>query len=150
MTQERDNMHAAGGAFMAAAMARENEAAATKQKAVRTNMATLTQAENYKLVNWLHTRTPVWGETVNDITAAASVLNIPRLNREHIRNRLSEHDETLPKASPPVRELTVHERLENAEKALAIIAKHLTVSEATPPELAFLADYYNTNQQGVV
>lgn len=163
MSKDRDALHAAGGNFIAQQIASEGRGsnaahevaliaqAANPKRVARNPRTYLDMVDDHDLVAWLHRREPKWGETFREVFEEArdAFPRMDKLNADHIRTRMERFADRLPKAHPPVVPLTLEERLAKAEKALAIIAKTLTVAEGTPPELAYLADYYNTNEQGV-
>lgn len=139
MNTNRDAMHAAGGAVFAGQAAAERaQSEQPRKRAPRQHVATLTQAENYKLVAWLHKRTPVFGETVQDILNESGGLGIERLNREHIRNRLAEHADTLPVAKQPV---TPETRIDRLERMLAMHLLGMRSGTFTPEVSAELVNF---------
>jgi hypothetical protein len=112
----------------------------TKQEPKEKRKVLMT-VDDFKLNQWLHNREPVWNETPADILEQAKALSIDGLNVRHIQHRLEAFADTLPKASPPVRELTIIERLERVEKGLAIFAQHIVGSDLTIVDRAWLADF---------
>lgn len=123
METNRDAMHAAGGSFMACQLQREQGASAaapTTEKPKREPRAVLNLREDYDLTAWMHGREPKWGETPADIfeQARAALPQITKMNVDHVKTRLDALSETLPKATPPVRELSDKERIERLEKII--------------------------------
>jgi hypothetical protein len=154
METNRDAMHAAGGAFIvgqqkaeaATPVARTDNAhteRAAAQREARGPRAVLDLREDYDLIAWMHCREPKWGETAADIfeQARAALPKITKLNVDHIKTRLDALSETLPKATPPVRELTLEERIARTEKGLSIFAHWMLEAQSTAPQLAWLADF---------
>ncbi len=154
--QNRDVVHAAGGDFMTRQLAKEGSAMAAenskqeqlaKEATPRKGRSVLSMAEDYRLCQWLHARQPKRGETPVDVFKEAAELSIAILNADHIRTRLSELADTLPKAPEP--SLTIYERIERLERLGAIIARQRIGGDpANVAELAFLADFEHNVKNG--
>lgn len=128
----RDQMHAAGGAFVTGQMSKEST---EKPSQARKPRSTLTQAEDFKLTMWMHQRTPKWGEKAVDICAEAVLeLGMPQLNKDHIYTRLAAHADTLPKASPPIEPASIEARLLDAERFNVIVYESLFNGRTVSPE----------------
>lgn len=85
----------------------------------------LDMVDDHDLVGWLHRREPKWNETFRDVfeEAREAFPNMEKLNAEHIRTRMERFADRLPKAVPPVRELTSEERIERLEKIVSLLLR---------------------------
>lgn len=151
MTQQRDDMHATGGAVMAAQLEREKASAAVasseKKRVARSSRTYLDMVDDHDLVDWLKTRTPKWGETLQEVfeEAREAFPKMDKLNRDHIRTRMEKFADRLPKASPPVVPLTVEQRLERAERLLAHFAGWLAAGDMSQEGRNEVAAYYTNS-----
>lgn len=100
--------------------------------------------EDYELTDWMHTRTPTWGESAPEIFEQAKIAlpHIDKLNVDHIKTRLAAFIETLPKAAPPVRELSFYERIDRLENLLSILCKDRIDNSATSADLAVMDGFW--------
>lgn len=128
----RDEMHAAGGAIIAANLANKGVISSVDAQAVEKKLekapqqrgprVVLNLKEDYDVTAWLHGRDPKYGETPIDILNEAHEA-LPamaaRLNLDHIKTRIAAFGDTLPKAKPPVVELTLYERVARLENLIA-------------------------------
>lgn len=128
MTNNRDAMHAAGGAMFSKQVNREGAVSnsmgmamgnatvievAVKKPQNRGPRVVLNMKDDFRLTQWLHGRTPVYGEQATEILSQAlsffSGSPIEGLNVDHVKTRLAAFADTLPK--PVGAPLTLEEQV---------------------------------------
>lgn len=139
METNRDQMHAAGGSFLAGQLQRESAAQKPALDSGRKQQS-LTQVEDYRLKDWLVKREWSHGETPKQVFEhAKNELGIASLTYNHVHYRIDEMREILPiPKSPP---LAGEERLARVEKGLAIFARFVLYGEVQAAGRAWLDDF---------